>query len=364
MSSDDSLKIRSTAKRVQWIDAAKGVAIVLILIAHSSFWEFSTSHEDIQAIPFIRKCFMVAIAAYMPLFYFLSGYTYKHRPNSLKLRFDRLIKPYMLWGTLSILLVWIMAGIGNQCSGEYASPALGVLYSRHSLFSTAAADNVLLLPKNATPLWFLTSLFTSFICFLPLLRYRRYQSYIIIAYLFITLLLSFSPILLPWSMDTAPLGALFIYSGFVCKEKMVFSGLNRKNLLGSIFLFALYAAAVWYNEGTNMSIREYGAHPFLSPFLFVFIGISGSILFCIACMVMEKIHLSPGFAYLGRISLTILCCHAIVYHILNTFLPKGSDFFWPILDHAHSYFIIQILAALLVSIFICEIKERLAFNKR
>lgn len=353
-----------SSKRIQWIDAAKGVAIVLVLIAHSSFWEFSTSHEGIKAIPFIRKCFMVAIASYMPLFYFLSGYTYKQKPNALKLRFDRLIKPYMLWGALSILLVWIMAGTGNQCSREYASPALGLLYSRHSLFSTEAENNVLLLPENATPLWFLTSLFTSFICFLLLLRFRRYQSYIIIAYLFIALLLSFSPILLPWSMDTAPLGALFIYSGFVCQKKLFFSGLNRRKLLGAVFLFALYAAAVWYNEGINMSIREYGAHPFLSPFLFVFIGISGSILSCVACMVIEKIHLSSGFAYLGRISLTILCCHAIVYHILNTLLPKGTDFFWSMLDHAHAFFIIQILAALLVSIFICEIKEKLAFNKR
>ena len=165
-------------------------------------------------------------------------------------------------------------------------------------------------------------------------------------------------------MDTAPLGALFIYSGFVCKEKMFFSGLNRKKLLGAVFLFALYAAAVWYNEGINMSIREYGAHPFLSPFLFVFIGISGSIIFCLACMVIEKIHLSSGFAYLGRLSLTILCCHAIVYHILNTFLPKGTAFCWSMLDHAHTFFIIQVFAALLVSIFIFEIKERLAFNKR
>lgn len=350
-------------KRVQWIDTAKGVAIILVLIVHSSFWDFSTSHDNIKFIPFIRKCLVVTIASYMPLFYFLSGYTYKPGTYVLKLRFDRLIKPYLQWGTLCILISWLIADEGILRSGQYISPVLGLLYSRYSLFPAESTNNILLLSENAQPLWFLTSLFTSFICFLPLIHFRKYQKHIIIAYLFITLALSFSPILLPWSIDTAPLGALFLFAGFTCKERKLFFYLNKWLLFGAIPLLAIYVVAVWYNGGINMSIRGYGEHPFLSPFLCTFIGISGSTLFCIVCMLIEKLHLCAPLAYLGRISLTILCCHSIVYQLLNKLIPKGNNFFTPLLDHSQAFFAIQVFAALLVSILICEIPKRLRLHK-
>ena len=72
-------------KRIGFIDIAKGIGILLVVLAHN----------DLEAYaPFLHK---VIYSFHMPLFFFLSGMFF--RPETpfwqlIRKRFDSLLKPY------------------------------------------------------------------------------------------------------------------------------------------------------------------------------------------------------------------------------------------------------------------------------
>ncbi len=186
------------------------------------------------------------------------------------------------------------------CMREYTTlsfirPACGLIYSRCSLFPLGNVDNIFLFPSGASPLWFLTSLFTSYVCFLAIHRYQGFRLLIIASYIVLTIALSFLPILLPWSLDTAPAGALFIYVGYQLKEQKFFSNRLWKLLFISVIILPVYYYLISVNGGVNMSVRDYGKIPVLSPLVFLILGLLGSIVYCIFCIILERSKLVAFF---------------------------------------------------------------------
>lgn len=217
-STPEQARIRPARKA--WIDTAKGIAILLVLIAHSSFWTYKNENSDILIVRGILKFLRYAAPPYMALFFVLSGYTFKYKPGVLHQRSRRLLIPYMQWGAIYLILGWISLYIKNASYMSYAKAAFGIVYSRFALFPLECDFNIYLFPHGAGPLWFLTSLFTSYILFLVIIRLETPTGrlYIILSYLSGAFLLSHSPILLPWSLDVAPLGAIFLYIGYLMKK--------------------------------------------------------------------------------------------------------------------------------------------------
>ena len=83
------------SKRVEYIDIAKGLGILLVVMGHNDFALVS---------PFFYK---FIYAFHMPLFFFLSGMFFKSEVPFLKLlrrRFDTLIKPYI---TITLLIFFM-----------------------------------------------------------------------------------------------------------------------------------------------------------------------------------------------------------------------------------------------------------------
>ena len=149
------------------------------MLSHSSFWEFCNLYSThITGIALIKKLCKLATVSYMPLFYVLSGFTFKYKPGILNQRFNRLLTPYIIWGLICLLLTWC-----SVCMREYTT-------------------------------------------------------------------LSFLPILLPWSLDTAPAGALFIYVGYQLKEQKFFS--NRLwifcHSIAQTFIFVLRGSSFIKNR--------------------------------------------------------------------------------------------------------------------
>ena len=346
--------------RHEWIDTTKGLAILLVIIAHSSFWIFGMSHDDIRIIPIIRKSYTLAIASFMPIFYVLSGYTFSDRSHILMCRFKRLLYPYVIWGIISLAALYIIpltdAHLPQQ---SFCQSAVGLIYSKYFLYSKDYTSNIYLLPANAGQLWFLTSLFTSYICFLALVRYKRFSATIIVTYLIATLVLSFCPILLPWSIDMAPLGALFLFAGYRLKQSSVFSKPTWKLALIASLLFPLYFLSVYYNGSSNMSIRHYGCHTYLSPFLFIIIGLIGSFIYCSVGIFLQRFNLHAPFSYLGKLSLTLLCCHNFIYYIMD-FLYSRHCFNIPLsLSKQNLYFLLQITSVIIFSIILSLVSKNL-----
>ena len=66
-----------TQKHIRWVDLAKGIAILLVILGH-------TSRDEMLIVPFINVGKNLIYAIHLPLFFFLSGYILKRKGNELE----------------------------------------------------------------------------------------------------------------------------------------------------------------------------------------------------------------------------------------------------------------------------------------
>lgn len=195
-------------KHIIWIDAVKGSGIIFVML----------SHLGINTL-YIEQ---YITSAYMQMFFILTGYCIYNNitiKNFVIKRAKRLLVPYFLYGTaLNAIILFAAYYKGNFSIQTFFNKFLGLLYSRYCLYPLGVEENTYYLSIFA-PAWFLTALFLSSIFFLTFLYMNEKQiKFLILAYFAVTFLLNKLPILLPWSLDTAFIGALFIYAGYRLKN--------------------------------------------------------------------------------------------------------------------------------------------------
>ena len=248
-------------------------------------------------------------------------------------RARQLLLPYAWW-MLFYLLLGVTWGLFIKPEpidvGVHLSRFMGVLYSRFRFYVDADISSPFHFPIWSHSLWFLTCLFISVLLSIPLFKVKGPCVYLIVAaYIFVSCMLDFLPVLLPWSLDTAFLGAVFIRCGFMLR---ITQTSTCKNIFFFFLLFVLYTLLVIWNGTCNMSLRLYGGHGTLSVLAFLVAGIAGTISYAALCKALEWSLLIKGLAYLGRISLTILCSHVIFLSIIHLAYRK---FFQIDIRHAH-----------------------------
>lgn len=265
---------------IKYIDITKGIGICLVICSHACYPLMSW-----------------ASLFYIPVFFFISGYCSNHIIR-LTDKFWKLILPYVFFTIIALVFSKSMT----------LKSILGALYARWSLFPTQDSKNIYFLQAGNGPLWFLPSMFTAF-CFYKYLQvlvsYKNIKistNYIIILYIIGSYVLSFLPFLLPWSLDTAPLFALFLYEGTIIRKHSI---LERLSITHVIILACLYALFRYYTWSVNLSIRYYGRSLFL-----LFPGASiGCILSLYFAKKIEKTKIALILSKIGRNSLSIFCIH-------------------------------------------------------
>lgn len=333
-------------KRILWIDAVKGGCILLVLLAH-------TYTEKIGENPFLSEIFRhlyYFMACYMPVFFVVSGYTFKDSPDILQKKFKQLVIPYAQWA-LIYFFAFIIVSIfkGEIFPLHWLRKLAGCLYSRCDIFAENAGFANPLMPPGAGPLWFLTALFASYILYIPIHRSSGCIKTVLISlYSLLALAVHHCPVLLPWSFDTALVGALFICSGQWMKASGIFSIGFTKTLFTSIAVLTLYIWVVNYNGSSGaMYCRHFGKAGWHAPILFTIMGISGSYLWCVCCQLLEKLHLATLLSQIGRHSLALLCSHMLVYIALKLIFSKAISYQPDLMIIAPYIFIIQISCTIL-----------------
>lgn len=277
-------------ERKIYIDAIKGLGIILVLLFHGNV---NTGYLAYLSI------------GYMSMFFVASGYTYKPAKTlgeEIKKKGKRLFIPYIVYGLFSVALFSAMELIHGEWSNFFQRLA-GLLYSRFFIYPNGPVeDSVAMLGLTGNPpLWFLTAMFSAIVLAYVLSK-TRYKVLFVVIFVALSVALSFTHFLLPWSLDTAFIFALFI-----------FFGMNRKygidNVWKFVIGFALFAVLAVYNSSVNISIREYGQHGVLSIFLFFILGVLQTECISYCLQKIERLWLTKVLAYLGRISLTIMCLH-------------------------------------------------------
>lgn len=136
-------------QRVQWIDAVKGVGILLVILAHIS--------------PISNKVFWYLTYGFMPIFFVMAGFTSKSvcgYSEAIKKKAKRLLVPYFVYGLLLIVASSLLFGNTNMTQA-----LLGLAYGRYSLFPECAGNVVPLLKGclDVCPFWFLPCMFLAYL---------------------------------------------------------------------------------------------------------------------------------------------------------------------------------------------------------
>lgn len=259
--------------RLEFIDICKGIGIFLVISSHTygSFMSW--------ALPF-----------YIPIFFVTSGFC-TIRPIKLKVKYKKLIIPYFFF---SFILLAINKSIN-------LIDIVGVLYSRWSIYPLACDNNIYLLRSGNGPLWFLTSMYSSYTFYW--IAQKSCKPFLFVFFsIVITYLLSFLPILLPWSIDTASLMVLFIYFGVIIREKRLLPMVDLKWLC---WLAILYFAFLHFCGNINLSVRIYGR----SLIVMLPAAMLGSFLLMRVSCYIENTIIGNIISMIGRHSLSIFCLH-------------------------------------------------------
>ncbi len=278
-----------TKSRLEFVDIAKGIGIMIVCFGHSGA-------EDV-VISWIGG-FIV------PLFFILSGYMYKDKGipvgKDLYNKGKKLLKPYFFFSVVLLLIYKRFAW----------NDIVGVFYSRYCLYTYHAPDNIFFMKATNSPMWFLTAMFATFPLFYIIMKNEKYIKWIVLSYLLITWGCTFLPILLPWSLDVAFIMAIFMYIGVLFRR--------QKNLLNKpSYIYGLIIAAFLIlckvNGEPNPSVRELGN----SLLLYMITGVLGSISMMWICKHLEGKPFSGLLADIGRHTLVIFCLQIFIFHQIN-----------------------------------------------
>ena len=294
-------------QRLDYIDILKGIGILLVIFSHSG------AENEITM--------MYVGGVFIPLFFIASGYTYTNRENAfvplMLKRFRCLMVPYVFF---SVLLLFLYKRFSFY-------DVLGIFYSRYCLYPYDNDDNMLLMGGGNSPLWFLTSMLSSFPAFYLLIKNTSKTYLILSAFIVYTWGCQYLPILLPWSFDIACLMACFMYIGVIMRK---YDYLLPTHGLVYLFVLFIFLALCNINGGLNVSVREYGR----SFLLYLSTGILGTAILLWLSKKIEKTPLRGLLVDLGRHSLFIFCsqmfllriCHQ-VFHSMLHFPTEGILFY-------------------------------------
>lgn len=308
-----------TKKRIGWIDIAKAMGIFIVLINHAML--------NLGIITFLGGMF------YMPIFFVLSGYTFKEYSSESLLPFiknkaRRLLIPYACFQLFLTGVYTVKNLLGNRPFFEVIRPILGAVYSRNAIYPKAE-DVLVFVPKTNidfmtalnAPLWFMTGLFVSLVIYKFILIKANQNKKMEFIYLGICILTGialkyFCPLLLPWSIDTALISVGFLHMGKILERESRFDLLCKKPF-SIIFIIIIFVVVSYLNGSVNMSIRAFGK----SVLLYVIAGSSGTVCIMLLSKAIEKNfkYLASLLEWIGRHTIGILALHLVIFAITDSF---------------------------------------------
>lgn len=285
--------------RIKAIDTAKGLGILFIVLGHT--------------VPdsFLRQ---VLYSFHIPLFFILSGFTYKNKKNKFSFvvsKATRLLLPYAVFAIISILIFYVMALVlPLQGEARIIPNILGMLY---------ANSNSGYMTWNR-PLWFLPCLFATTIlvdifesqlstCKAETIR--LYRCVFIFCSLAIGIFLNvfLRKCYLPLHLESAIFLASFYELGIMIADGGRSIDLDcriRDKIVQYCFLsFILICIGIvlsYVNGSTDIRVHAFGKNP-------IFL-IMTSLVFCFSTMIFSiKLENKKWLQYIGTRSLAIMLMH-------------------------------------------------------
>lgn len=313
-------------KRIEYIDLAKGICIILVVFMHM--------------VPELGKgSFLVNLR--MPLYYFLSGMffkTYGSFKNFSIKKTENLLIPFIAWYLISYVIYY-----------------LRVLTIGHPEHIFRITDLFLEPEFYNGPIWFLLSLFWCNILYFIIENISRNEFLRGSLVLFISCLgwlLSFNEFHNFLYFGTSLTCLPFFYIGRKCVEfKLVFNerALGKDSIIVGISLVVLGLVSFLPIELPQMkyylNILSIG-----HPVTLYISAISMIMILLIICKYLRKV---PYVSYLGRFSIIVLLTHGLLNNVIRRIIAKMSG-----MDVEQTWFqlilFIGVMALMAVIIPICR----------
>lgn len=321
-------------KRIYWIDAAKIVAMFLIVLAHT----IAYSEKLVWLKKYLNSFHVV-------LFFVISGYIfntvkYKNYKEFFINKFKSTMVPYFVFATLFLIPLFLF---GSDAANELGRNDInmGIGKSIIGIFYGNAHDNYL---RQNSALWFLPCLFTleNIYYFIEKSKNKyKYLLAILISLLVGALDYYFLPIRLPWGLDIAFVMVFFFSIGKLLSKldvkEIKKKNVNRKQIWLSL-IFIICGLILQNFNGEIMYIHNY-----YSNYSLFIISATLSVIGYI-----YLIKLIPRFKFLqyaGQRTMSILIFHKIIVVLFQTKITPIAN-----LLNQNQYWIVELFFALIVAI--------------
>ncbi|MCV9884479.1 acyltransferase family protein [Metabacillus halosaccharovorans] len=271
-------------KRINWLDTAKGIGIILVVLGHS--------------VPQIAN---YIYWFHMPLFFFISGFFHKQKEDFVSKRVFTLMIPYMVYLAFLTIIRFLHYGAPTdkriQIDMErfiFGGQQLGGFY---------------------TVFWYITCLLFTGIIFYVMLSYIKKEMTLLITILGMYLVSyyfseNFMAIETPWSIGVVPYALTFYYIGYKSKNFLYKDNEFFLLLLGvvpvTIFLYLDIFWVLPYKLNMKSQIFSTFGLDIIIPLSFIVLTIA------ISKYLAKVRKLQKVFSYLGNASLTIMYMHSFL----------------------------------------------------
>jgi acyltransferase len=296
--------------RIQYLDIAKGIGIILMVMGHSTFGEGFQHYIH---------------GFHMPLFFFISGLLYTFKPERgwlevCKGKCRSILVPYIVFG----LITW---GIWALTRGGRVSGADLFIPLRHLIWINSTGLVI------SGEFWFLSAMFFASLLFDGLFRiFARASircSILAVLVLIGCLFRRTFDIQLPWSLLSGMVGAGFMGIAYLMKQKAKAGGFARRlfslHWYEIAILTLVSGVLIFINDPVNMRRSVYGNVP-----LFWLNATVMSVVIINVSMKIENFSMHGVLAEcrnwltgVGRDSITYLCLNSLILHFGVGFYRKS-----------------------------------------
>lgn len=258
-----------------WIDVAKGIGIILVILGHCIF-----------------PCHALIDIFHMPLFFVLAGVTFHSKQSGEFVlgKINRIFVPYVFWAVISAILNFIPHNYGGVFNG---------------------------------PLWFLPVMFSTLILIFIISKVNKNsQMAIICLCAFLSWLFVEMPSIaegLPFSLNLVLLSAFYMYIGYKTGHYLKSENKKQSRIFVTLILVVLFILIFsWLFQNYNLQGAYVSQGLYRSNFIVVLIC---SIFGIFATLYISKlIGKSDILEWMGKNSLVLMCVHFPFSNSFNVFV--------------------------------------------
>lgn len=321
-------KAEINKKRIDWIDGAKGLGILLVVLGHT------------YGIPHWLYCLIYGF--HMPLFFLLSGLTYRCDSSIraaifIKKLIKKYLLPYFLLAGINLLLqcmwLWYLDQLSIQVCLKYIC---GILY---------CYANVTWMP-NCSPIWFLPGIFFAKLFLFVVYRlFGGNKRKITIGILVLGAIALIADYLnaprLPWNVIPAMMGVVFLWVGVCLRQNACFmeKNFNRASVFSVAIALLLTPMIIDNAPGMNENFYDNGPLFLISGFGYSFIAIF---------LVIKAGKITRIFSYFGTGTMVFMgfnYCARTIATELYYLLPFGKSY--PLSPAISFFMTVGVLTAIL-----------------